>query len=142
MNLSQFAQWISNIGQNVDPATTEVVKEIVKDVGRTLVYSTPVDTGRARANWQGAVGSLPTGILYYPHPLAPVSPVDGAAEALTSIDNAASAYRGTGYVAIVNNVPYIEALNNGYSHQAPAGFVELAVVVGINALNGKSIVVP
>lgn len=142
MNLNQFAQWITNIGNNVEPATTAIVKEMGKAMAPVLIYGTPVDSGRARANWQGSNNRIPSNMLYYPHPLAPASPGDGAREGLTSMDNAVAAYTGKGFYAFTNNVEYIEELNNGYSRQAPAGFVEQAVLTGILSLNGKTIVVP
>lgn len=142
LSLSQFAQWIGGIGQNVDPLTTQIVKEMVHEMAPVLVKATPVDTGRARSNWQGAVNNIPQGILYYPAPLAPSSASDGTAEGIQSINDAANAYKGRGYIAIANNVPYIGVLNTGSSSQAPAGFVEDAVLAGIMSLNGKSILVP
>ncbi len=33
-------------------------------------------------------------------------------------------------IYITNNLPYIRRLNDGYSKQAPAGFVERAVLIG------------
>lgn len=140
--LSQFAQWITGVGNNVDPTTTAIVKDMVKTMAPVLIKATPVDTGRARSNWQGSVNSIPTGILYYPAPLAPSSASDGTAEGIQSIENAAAAYTGRGYIAIANNVPYIGMLNDGSSSQAPAGFVEQAVLAGIMSMNGKTIVVP
>lgn len=142
MNLGQFAAWITKVGNNIDPATTQIVKEVGKAIAPVLVYSTPVLSGRARANWQGSIGSIPKNTLYYPHPAAPTTPSQGASEGLRSLDAAIAAYNGRAYMAFTNNLDYMDALNNGYSRQAPAGFVEKAVQAGIMSLNGKTIVVP
>jgi len=97
---------------------------------QTVVLATPVDTGRARGNWQVGLGT-------------PISSVKNAADKSGSgaisqgISRAASA-KSKQNIYISNNVPYINRLNDGYSAQAPAGFVEQAVAVGERAArNGK-----
>ena len=111
------------------------VKEVSKVVGTTVVYSTPVDTSRARMNWQGSVDTPKEGVLL-PSPSQPASPSDGPRVAIESINHAADAYNGqTGGVWIANNLDYIQALNDGWSEQAPANFVALAVQAGVNAVS-------
>lgn len=81
-----------------------------------LVMRTPVDTGRARGNWQVSIASPrdgETGVLD-----------KGGAQAVAQGAGVIAGQRGFQQVVIQNNVPYIERLNDGHSQQAPAGYVE------------------
>lgn len=88
-------------------------------VFNNLVLTTPVDTGRARANWLPTVGAPANYTVEATNPL-------GAVNLALSIFNANTVPNfPTLYIA--NNLDYIESLNNGSSKQAPANFVELAL---------------
>lgn len=79
--------------------------------------------GRARANW------IPT--LNVPFN-GTVGRQDGqGAATIGLLAPVSAAFKLGDTVWISNNLPYIEALNNGHSTQAPAGFVELAIEAGI-----------
>ena len=83
-----------------------------------FVKRTPVDTGRARANWQIGIGNA-AGQTTATDKQAfgsdpPLSP------ALKQID-------GEQVVFITNSLDYIEALENGSSQQAPSGFVRITI---------------
>ncbi len=83
-----------------------------------IVMDTPVDTGRARANWQTTIGAPASGQV-----IAWNGPGGAASAALT--EGAARIEDVSGDVAIflTNNVPYIEPLEFGHSRQAPGGMV-------------------
>lgn len=105
----------------------KVVKNLEKKVRQTalivdaeLVARTPVDTGRARSNW------LPS--LNVPE----VSIVEPGGK--KDISGTLTQFSITDTILISNNLPYIRRLNDGYSKQAPAGFVEDAITVGKNFL--------
>lgn len=80
--------------------------------------------GRARGNWFVQMGAASAQTTATPDP-----------------SGGATISRGTTQIAgatgqpihITNNLPYIIPLNDGHSHQAPAGFVEAAVAAGIEA---------
>lgn len=86
-----------------------------------IVMRTPVDTGRARASWTIVEGKTPDTTV------APEG-FSGGAEAGASyaLQRQAGVKRGTTYT-IANSLPYIEALENGHSKQAPSGMVRLAI---------------
>lgn len=91
------------------------VVEVAAAVQAELQIATPVDTGFARANWQLTVG-------------APASGEVG----LTGGDLPPVTYRiDQGPVFITNNAEYIRLLNAGWSKQAEAGFVQLAIARGV-----------
>lgn len=75
-----------------------------------IVLKTPVDTGRARGNWQ--IGSMtpPRGVND--------RTTDPTAQESSALDN----YVGQPFY-FVNNLPYIQKLENGSSMQAPTGMV-------------------
>jgi hypothetical protein len=91
-------------GKIARAATLELFSGVIKD--------TPVDTGRARGNWQTTVGSPAAGELER----------DGAGPALAEVS--ANTPPGAGQVTLLtNNLPYIEELERGSSKQAPEGMV-------------------
>lgn len=115
----------------LDGAIEGLVKKVVLDIVANLVsssdtgYGTPVDTGWARANWVPRIGTPPKGTSGSPES------VSVAAQSL-GIAQVAGGYRlAAGPVFISNNVPYIVFLNEGSSQQAPAGFVQNAVMKAI-----------
>lgn len=87
---------------------------------------TPVDTGWASANWWVSVGQAATGN-------------DGSkgevesqkAQQATGITDLLSWEPSKGVIYITNNVPYINRLNNGWSQQSAAGFIDKAVQIEI-----------
>lgn len=85
---------------------------------RDVAIETPVDKGRARGNWQVGRDRVPT---------AEVDDVDKSARAAGVVSREASEVariKPFSISFVANNVPYIGALNDGHSKQAPAGFVD------------------
>jgi len=102
-----------------------------------VVSLTPVDTGRARANWQVGVNILPTTELDEQAGQKGVIAHKGLGGSVTLRE--ASAINGiqeNDRPYIINNVPYIVALENGHSAQARQGMVELTLA-RINAFHAK-----
>lgn len=91
----------------------KTVRAVALFVDAELVTTTPVDTGRARSNW------LPT----------LNTPAAGQVEpgGKPDMGRAIAAYTLADTILITNNLPYIRRLNEGYSKQAPAGFVDIAL---------------
>lgn len=92
------------------------VRAVALKVDSELVNTTPVDTGRARANWLPTL-NIPAN--YSNASLTPQSPED-----------VTKAFKITDTIYITNNLPYINRLNDGYSQKAPAGFVQMAIAKG------------
>lgn len=132
-DLRSLAKAMRLTAEAVDNNAIAAVKSITEAIAVTLVYATPIDTSRARLNWQGTVGAPATTILS-PYPEVPSSPNVGTSTAIASINEAAASYTGQPEgVFITNNVPYIQSLNDGSSSQAPANFVAMSVIAGINS---------
>lgn len=113
------------IGKN----STKMMQEVALAVDQAVVTSTPVRDGTARLNWQVTVGTAAESVLAKPE-----TPDQGLARAIEQGRATILAYAGKGDIHITNNVPYIGRLNNGYSAQAPIGFVEDAVSAGHQAV--------
>lgn len=86
----------------------------------TVTFATPVDTGRARSNWNVNFNSVDT---------STEEPSPGSIQAsINSGSTTISQYStGRGNIFISNSLPYIERLENGFSRQAPAGMLRFGV---------------
>lgn len=90
---------------------------------------TPVDTGWASNNWWLSVGSPARENTGLPGKDGSLEGRDTKAQ-----QSAADVFSwdfSKGSIYISNNVPYINRLNNGWSKQAPAGFVDQAVQIEV-----------
>lgn len=96
------------------------VRAVALIVDSELAITTPIDTGRARANWLPSLNTPDT---------RKVEPGQKA-----DINAAINAYKIADTILISNNLPYIRRLNDGYSKQAPAGFVDAAIAKGARAV--------
>jgi hypothetical protein len=90
-------------------------RDFLIDTWTDLVNTTPVASGKARASWKISPGSpftkeLPKGDYGYP-----------------STPDLSRYTRNWTKWYIANTAPYIQRLNDGYSQQAPVGFIELAL---------------
>lgn len=109
------SQWVTKTERKMDTAVRKIALELFSRV----ILKSPVDTGRFRANWQVAVGSIPSGTLELD---------DRSGTATISKATAGTAGVKAGDVIyLVNNLPYAQRLEDGYSQQAPAGMVGLTV---------------
>lgn len=122
-------------GANVVKNANIIKRKAALAVDATVVLATPVDTGRARSNWQV---SLNVPITDDRDAFAPgKAGSTGGTNAQAALNQGKgvidSAQPGSG-IYITNNLPYIGRLNDGSSAQAPAGFVQDAVLQGINAV--------
>lgn len=131
MDLRSFGRKMRVTGATVVENATALVRRVALAVDAELVYSTPVDTGRARSNWQVELDQPATGTV------APV----GAAEAIARAEAKVQGSTPGGTIHITNNLPYIGRLNEGWSAQAPAGFVERAVLNGALRIRGAKLLV-
>lgn len=90
----------------------EEVRPAIIALDQAIVSGTPVDTGRARANWFMDFGSAPDRIT-----TSSAAPNTGRGNAWTV---------GAGSIFIHNSVEYITYLDEGSSAQAPQGIVDPA----------------
>ena len=109
--MSFESDW-QKISQKLDRVLSEGIRATLFEVGTAIIKETPVDTGRARGNWQASVNSASGAELSRTS--------EGAA--IVQLSQEASAAIGNTFF-FTNNVPYIRRLEYGYSDQAPQGMV-------------------
>ena len=126
LDIQKFAQ---KCGANADLVT----RKVVLDIGRSLVEKTPVGNpdlwqnpdnkpdgyvgGHARANWSHSIGALVN------QEFKEIDATGGA-----SIDRIVGSVpvKAAGKVHYIqNSLPYMQALEDGHSTQAPAGMVAI-----------------
>lgn len=99
----------------------ELIIQIAEEALTLIVNRTPVLTGKARANWNLAIGNNP--------PIVLTTEVDpsGAVTIARGLDKIAEYRRVNGMpnVTIYNDLEYILRLENGYSLKAPEGMVAI-----------------
>lgn len=135
-NLNEFTRRIRARANQVGSNVTKTVRRVAITADAAVVQGTPVDTGRAKSNWIVQLGSPAD------ETIGPYSPGEaGSTEAqnvqaaLDQGEAVISRYQsGEGVeIHITNNLPYIQRLNDGYSDQAPANFVEEAILEAVAA---------
>ena len=128
-----FAEDIAKFAAKCNGNADLVVRKVVLDIGRSLVEKTPVGNpdlwqnpdnkpdgyvgGHARANWSHSIGALVN------QEFKEIDATGGA-----SIDRIISSVpvKAAGKVHYIqNSLPYMQALEDGHSTQAPAGMVAI-----------------
>lgn len=118
-----MAENVDIVVRNLRGVTAGVTKRLALAITAELIRTTPVDTGHARNNWIPAIDR--------PNQVVAGEPDNPSANlqerAVASIASAARLRS----VFVTNNVPYIQFLNGGSSRQAPAGFVQAAILTAL-----------
>lgn len=122
-NFDQFSRRIGALAVKVRLGIEKIVRGAALTIDQVLVLATPVDTGRARANWIVTTGT--------PAETATEPPDPSGGKALSQAIGVVSQYKlDQGAIFITNNVEYIVPLDNGHSQQAPAGMTAQAIAAG------------
>ena len=119
---SDIAKFAKKAGENM--VTTR--KSVFFQLAESIVERTPVDTGRAKGNWQPSLHTFKSGT------------VAGASDPIPAIKMVADSANGDDSMCLINNLPYIQPLEygyygegpkviGGYSSQAPRGMVRITV---------------
>jgi hypothetical protein len=130
-----FAHRMRGIADGVPRNADRLVRQIALAVTIVVVKKTPVDTGRAKGNWQAQLATPAAGVLP-----APSTPGAGEQAAIQRAQAVAAAYKGGVDVNITNNLVYIVPLNEGHSDQAPIGFVEAACAEAVRKVQSTRII--
>lgn len=109
--MSFESDW-KKVSEKLDRVLSEGIRATLFEVGTAIIKETPVDTGRARGNWQASVNSAAGSEISRTS--------DGAA--IAELNQKANAAIGNIFF-FTNNLPYIRRLEYGYSKQAPEGMV-------------------
>ncbi|WP_425054790.1 HK97 gp10 family phage protein [Pseudomonas abyssi] len=109
-----FSGDIRKFTKDAGDAHDKITRAATLELFGSVIKSTPVKTGRARGNWQTAVGTPPTDELER----------DDKSGSQSIAEVEANTPPGAGQQTyMVNNLPYIFALEEGSSTQAPEGMI-------------------
>ena len=110
LDMSKFAN--KSIGE-----IEQVVRKTAIDLTTSIIKSTPVDTGRARANW----------FVSFEDAIENTTEDTSSAKAISNATNKLLNGKIGKYIYIQNNLDYAIKLEYGASKQAPAGIVRVNV---------------
>lgn len=129
--LLDLATSLEKKAKAIDEAASKLAVDTALTIVGDLAFKTPVDTSQALSNWIVTL-ETPSSDKIKPH-----FPGEGgstqkasAAETINQARKVLTKKKPGRKIYITNNLPYIRRLNDGYSKQAPAGFVERAVLIG------------
>lgn len=135
----EFSRQMGRLGVAVERNADALVRKVAIAATQVVITSTPVDTGRARSNWLASIDDVRSENR---EPLGEGVAATGPAlaEAIAVIRG----YDGNSHreVRLQNSLPYIERLNDGYSAQAPAGFIRLGLQAAADAVQGARLLDP
>lgn len=100
----------------------KVTREAILAMDTLIVVGTPVDEGRAKANWTVSVGSPRTDQIDFTGDVATAERF-----AIAQAQVAVKDITGFGVAYLQNNLPYIVPLNDGSSQQAPRKYIDVIV---------------
>lgn len=141
--LDDFARRIDRIAVQVEGNVERAVKDCARAVARSVISNTPADTGRARSNWTAQMDAAFAGLFPAKVPgIAGSTAEANAAAAVQAAEHIIETFdiEKNASIHIANNLPYIGALNDGHSQQAPADFVRIAVLEGLASVHGAKII--
>ena len=110
LDMSRFAN--KSIGE-----IEQVIRKTAIDLTTSIIKSTPVDTGRARANW----------FVSFESAIEDTTEDTNSAKALSNATNKLLNGKIGKYIYIQNNLDYAVKLEYGASKQAPEGMVRINV---------------
>ncbi len=114
-----FAESLAAFAEKTKEAIDDVFREVVIEIGTSVIRLSPVDTGRFKGNWQFTVGAPSN---------QSIDTFDKAGHETIAILVAEVSKLEAGQVAyIVNNLVYGIPLEYGHSDQAPAGMVQITL---------------
>lgn len=120
LDTASFSRGLQAWQRRFELSNDKAIRAVAMRLFENIIRRTPVDTGWARANWYPSLnkridppsGNAPAGVSGLP----PANPA------------AVVAQGRAGHVFwLQNGVPYILALENGSSQQAPSGMVQLSI---------------
>lgn len=114
-----FAFDLRRFAEKAGANAEQVVRKTTAELAKKVVEKTPVDTGRARANWQFGDGAMISGTLDETDKTGDPTKDRLEEEILRS--------RVGGVTYIQNNLPYALRLEYGWSKQAPSGMVRTSM---------------
>lgn len=120
--MGDFSLSMDNLLKQIDKNKDDIIKKTVFDLTSSFIKDTPVDTGRARANWQVDLNTNNNESI-----INDISDRSGS-KAINNAQNKIMNNNVPFYYMISNNLPYIERLEYGWSKQSPQGMVRINIL--------------
>lgn len=117
--MGQFTLDLTRIANKYKARMDVVVQKVTLDIFSSIIFKSPVDTGRFRGGWIATVGN-------YSRDLTDILDRNGSI-AVTNMSGLVSRTAAGNVVYMVNNLPYSIRLEYGYSNQAPLGIVRTTI---------------
>jgi hypothetical protein len=117
--VANFEDQLKNIEITTARTFDLAIRKIALELFKRVIYKTPVDKGRARANWQVSIGAPADGAVE-------IDDKNGSATMSRAVADSRG-FKAGDTIFLTNNLPYIMRLEEGSSQQAPAGMVALTV---------------
>jgi len=114
-----FALQLAEFAQLAKDAVDASLREIIIEVGNSLIRMSPVDTGRFRGNWHLSIDVVESVTFDDADP--------NGQEAMAALVSAVSDFTAGQAAYIINNLPYAIPLEYGHSTQAPKGMVRVTL---------------
>jgi hypothetical protein len=131
MRLYRLTERMARLSQTLEKNSVRKMKTIALAVQEELVINTPIDVGTAESNWIGSIGAPYSGTVKALIPGSKGSTyVPTVGKSIAKFKAVVQKARTGDKIYLVNNVPYIGALNNGRSLQSPANFIQTAIERG------------
>ena len=131
--ISGFAKKMGEFEKSSMDKVNTATRMIALEVFRRVILKTPVETGRARGNWQCSIGvpivAMNSGDDWLKGDSDAGLKYDksGSGAIQAAADQVMSWKPGDVAIFLTNNLPYINRLEHGYSNQAPAGMVAITI---------------
>lgn len=125
----RYERELSVLAEITDHVSAEGRKLMI-NIDRRVVIETPVDTASAKRSWLAGVNQSPTALFNLPDgsdvSLAQAQAIEQGAATI-------SGAKGFDTIYLVNNQPYIVPLNEGWSEQAPARYIDSIIAQEVAA---------
>uniref|UniRef100_A0AAU6W0T0 Tail completion protein n=1 Tax=Pseudomonas phage Pavpe01 TaxID=3138545 RepID=A0AAU6W0T0_9VIRU len=134
-NLLDLAERLEKKKAAIETAASDAAVFVAVTIVADLAYKTPVDTSQALSSWIVTLDDPASivGKAHYPGEKGSTQKAS-AAETIAAAQAALKNKKPGQHIFITNNQPYIKRLNDGYSKQQAAGFVERAALIGRKAI--------
>lgn len=130
-NLKDLSKRMNKLADGVGTIASDAAVKVAEAIINDLAHVTPVDTSQAISNWQVGIADRPETPIGPHYPGERGSTYSASASETVADAEAKFKTKKPGQTIYISNVlRYIGRLNEGSSTQAPAGFVERAVLLG------------
>lgn len=130
-NLLDLAERLERKSAAIEEAASNVASSVAEGILYDLVYHTPVDTSKALSSWIVTLDN-PSDYVGKAHFVGSQGSTQQASAqaAIAEGKKVLASKKPKQKIFITNNQPYIRRLNDGWSKQQPAGFVQRSTLLG------------